>query len=212
MNRLEPLRLPIQGNGSFFLVTLADITQKEVNEAKSYVDEVSLERASRFAFEKDQTKLIIVHAALRYLLGKLLQCHPTEVMILRNAFGKPYVQDHPLYFSLSYSDEYALIGIASDCPIGVDIEALNKERTLIDSPVLHSSEKEEIKNAEDPVDAFYDYWCAKEAVLKAIGIGFTEEKPPLLERVSNGVFKSIDPDATVYTHSIHGYKVGVCIL
>jgi len=212
MNRLLPLYLPIKENCSFYLVSLADIQQKEVQEAESYVDEVSLERASRYAFEKDRNKLIIVQATLRFLLGKFLGKTPMEMIILRDDFGKPFIKDNLVHFSLAYSDTYAFMGFSPVNSIGVDIEAINKERVVIDSPVLHDSEKEVIRGAKDTIDAFYEYWCAKEALLKALGTGFTEEKPPLLEQVSNGVFQSEDPSYIIYTHSTHDHKVGVCLL
>lgn len=212
MNRLFPQKLSIKENVKFFLVSLKDIQLSEVEEAKAFVDEISLHRASRYAFKKDRDKFIIVQAVLRYLLGKFLDQKPMDVIILRDDFGKPFVAGNPVYFSLSYADDYAFLAVTSGRPLGVDIEAVMGERAIYDSSLLHPSEIEAIEKAEDPVGRFYDYWCAKEALLKALGTGFTEEKPPLLEMVSNGVFQSTDPEAVIYTHLIHNHKISICIL
>lgn len=212
MQRLELLPLPLKENCEFFLVNLSDIQQDEVDNAKEIVDDVSLARAERFSFENDRNRLLIVQALLRHKLAKLLNCKPDEVVILRDDFGKPYIEDYPFHFSLSYSHHYAIFAFSPDKLVGVDIEAINPDRVALESPALHDIERAEIKSAEDPVEAFYDYWCAKEALLKAMGTGFTEEKPPLLTRVSRGVFTSEDPETIIYTFVTQHHVVGVSLL
>lgn len=190
----------------------SEIQQDEVDSAKEIVDDVSLARAERFSFENDRNRLLIAQALLRQKIGELLNCGPNEVLILRDDFGKPYIEDYPFHFSLSYSHQYAIFAFCPDKFVGVDIEAINPDRVALESPALHDTERAEIKNAEAPVEAFYDYWCAKEALLKAIGTGFTEEKPPLLTQVSRGVFTSEDPDTIIYTFVTHHHVIGVCLL
>ncbi|CCB87884.1 4'-phosphopantetheinyl transferase family protein [Simkania negevensis] len=212
MQRVEPLHLPLKEKCEFFLVNLSNIQQEEVDAASKVVDDISLARAERFSFERDRNRLLIAQAILRQKLGELLNCKPSEVTILRDDFGKPYIEGHLLHFSLSYSHHYALFAFCPDRLIGVDIEAINPDRVVLESPVLHEIEKNQIISGEDPIDSFYDYWCAKEALLKAMGTGFTEEKPPLLTHVSYGVFSSEKPNAIVYTFTTHHHKIGVCLL
>ena len=44
-------------------------------------------------------------------------------MIENNKYGKPYIKNNPIYFNISHSSDYVVIGI-SDSAIGVDIEHL----------------------------------------------------------------------------------------
>lgn len=212
MERLEKLILPLKENYQLFIIKLCDIQKEEISASKEIVDDYLLEQIKQFSFEKDQNRRLIVQALLRLKLAEFLNCRPKDIVILRDDFGKPYVKNHSPHFSLSYSNDYALLGLSIDKLLGVDIEEMNPDRVMVTSPILHSIEKKEIQGSEHPVDAFYSFWCAKESLLKALGTGFTENKPPPLTRSSKGFFTLANSNAVIYTHVIYDHKIGVCLL
>jgi len=159
-------------------------------------------RADAFAFERDARRFIVSHAVLRTLLGHAAGIPPGELSFRREPGLKPFLEAstaQPIHFSLSRSEELALIGLASR-PLGVDIECLGKtvDTEALSDFVLSEREQEAFRRL-DPGDrqrAFLQYWIQKEAYLKAIGQGLNVS-PATVE-------VSLDPDHTVGLKSIAG--------
>ena len=134
-------------------------------------------RADAFAFERDARRFIVSHAVLRTLLGHATGIAPVELSFRREPGLKPVLEarlGRPLHFSLSRSEELALIGL-SRRPIGVDIEWLGKtvDTEVMGDFVLSDRERAAFRRL-DPSDrqkAFLQCWTQKEAYLKAVGLG-----------------------------------------
>lgn len=88
--------------------------------------------------------------------------------------GKPRLARGDLEFNLSHSGAHALLALARGTPVGVDLE--RRERRVAREAALIArcfdvDEAAAIARAEDPRDALLRAWCAKEALVKAIGRG-----------------------------------------
>ena len=135
------------------------------------------DRANAFSFERDARRFIVSHAVLRTLLGRAAGIAPVELSFQGEPGLKPVLEaslSRPLHFSLSRSEELALIGLASR-PIGVDIEWLGKtvDTEVMSDFVLSDRERAAFRRL-DPNDkqrAFLQCWTQKEAYLKAVGLG-----------------------------------------
>src|SRR6266480_3655640 len=82
-------------------------------------------RSTRMRSPQLQQRFIAAHGGLRELLGRYLGAHAGEVHFVQNEFGKPALSGQfggRLTFNLSHSANLALIGIAADAEIGVDLE------------------------------------------------------------------------------------------
>src|SRR6266567_2635837 len=83
-------------------------------------------RSARLRFERDRRRFVVAHGALRDLLGRYLGKDPGEIRFVYNGFGKPEL--HPefggLKFNLAHSADLALIAIARDAWVGVDVECI----------------------------------------------------------------------------------------
>jgi 4'-phosphopantetheinyl transferase len=135
-------------------------------------------RADRFVFPRDRIHHTIAHGVLRHLLGRYLSVAPGSLGFSASPTGKPALL-HPagtaLHFNLSHSDERALLGVSADHEMGVDLEKVrsNIEALAISRHYFFGSEREAIESAplETRDNVFFRYWVAKEAVLKAQGVG-----------------------------------------
>jgi 4'-phosphopantetheinyl transferase len=125
-------------------------------------------RSARFRFERDRRRYIVAHGVLRRLLGRYLGVRPEELRFERNGFGKPALTpafDGRLRFNLSHSADVALVAVASDAEVGVDVERVRALPELADDP-----------------QTFLDGWTRNEACVKAMGRGLDEQVVPDGER------------------------------
>ncbi|MDM8517110.1 4'-phosphopantetheinyl transferase superfamily protein [Desulfobacterales bacterium HSG16] len=87
----------------------------------------------------------------------------------KNDKGAPIPFDG-LYWSLTHKPEY-VAGVLSPIPIGIDIE---KIRSVADRMLDKIADPTEWNLSDgDRLTNFFRYWTAKEAVLKATGIGLS---------------------------------------
>jgi 4'-phosphopantetheinyl transferase len=136
-------------------------------------------RADRFVFEDDRSRYVTGRTALRMLLGRELGMNPSEVPIDASLHGRPLCATlrGKLDFNLSNSGDIAVIAMAPQENVGVDVETL---RAVHDAVGLsrHYFSAAESRQLEclDPSlrdRAFLTCWTRKEAVLKATGLGLT---------------------------------------
>jgi 4'-phosphopantetheinyl transferase len=160
-----------------------DLKEETTSEALS-ADE--RERAARFHFDNDRTRFVTGRMALRHILSGYLDCEPAKITLHRGTHGRPQLvpAEHNLEFNVSHSGDLALIAIAAQGPLGVDVEALrHMENALaLARRYLTSAESTAIEAAAlaQRSAAFLTCWTRKEAVLKSTGAGLTVD-PRLIE-------------------------------
>ncbi len=138
------------------------------------------ERAARFHFERDRHRYVDAHVALRHALAARTGRPAGALGFESGAFGKPRLAGEPrCAFSLSHSDELALIALADAGDIGVDLERVRALPDLdaLAQQCLTAGERQELGALPlaDRERAFLQLWTRKEACLKAIGTGLSVE-------------------------------------
>lgn len=115
--------------------------------------------------------------ALRGLLGAHCGLAPDALRFVLGAAGKPRLShDRSCHFSLSHSEDVALVALCEVAEVGVDLEVL---RPVPDAEVLLErvgSPRERadwagVAGTEVASTAFLRAWTRKEACLKAVGVG-----------------------------------------
>lgn len=105
-----------------------------------------------------------------------------------NEHGKPSLKDsEDIHFNISHC-RHAVACVVSNQPVGVDIERLGryKERiaryTLSDDELsaLHTTQHDGMSNDESIDLQFTIFWTKKEALLKLIGTGITDNIKQIL--------------------------------
>jgi 4'-phosphopantetheinyl transferase len=147
---------------------------------RSWLSAVECERAERLVFPQDRNRYIVAHGVLRRLLSLYCDSTPESLRFIAAASGKPALQPvngsaPAIAFNLTHSHARALIGVSAGLELGVDLEMLasNVETLSISRGYFFGSEREAIERAPSALrdTTFFRYWVAKEAVLKAEGIG-----------------------------------------
>ncbi len=109
------------------------------------------------------------------LLAAYAGRNAADLCIERGEHGKPYLHNSPLEFNLSHSGTALLLGLSRQQPLGVDIEALQRDRPVLDLAHRWFSAREAAALDALPESlhqlGFRRLWNCKEAVLKAYGRG-----------------------------------------
>jgi len=132
--------------------------------------------ANRIRSPVQRKTWISCHVTLRIMLANLLGLNPADVEISKNRFGRPYLANSTLFFSLSHTNSSFLLGFSSLGKIGVDIEELSGVEDL-DELIEYAFSEEEAAFCKNGNlhDRFLEIWTRKEAFLKATGVGLVNE-------------------------------------
>lgn len=150
-----------------------------------------IQRADRFHRLEDRARAVLSRAALRLIVGEATGIAPEKLAFSLGPFGKPLLAERPdLHFNVSHSGDLALIGLSAERMIGVDIELMreNLDEVELARMFFCASEHRLIasKAGAAQLEAFYRIWTAKEAVLKAFGIGVAASLKDFEVRLSPG--------------------------
>jgi phosphopantetheinyl transferase len=115
---------------------------------------------------------------LRRALALRLGIVPGDILVAKDAKGAPRVTSarEPIFASLASRAALVAIGI-SDRPVGVDVEIIDARPSEPAWNILHARERAWLSDqgAEEQAENFLALWCAKEAYLKALGLGLRRE-------------------------------------
>ena len=140
-------------------------------------------RANRLVQERHRRRFVAAHSALRRILAGYTARHARELEFTTGEHGKPALATAPgdsrrtVEFNLSHSADLALVAVARERPVGVDLERWEREMdhlalaTRFFSPAERESLRALAERRDDLVDGFFAAWSRKEAYLKARGEG-----------------------------------------
>ncbi|ATE59253.1 4-phosphopantetheinyl transferase [Thauera sinica] len=159
---------------------------EEPGDALSMLTELERQMAGRYRQRADRVRSAATRAATRVLLARWLDCAPQAIDIAPGPHNKPGVVGiagrafcaAPL-FNVSHSGGFSLIAIGNPARLaclGVDIE--HRDPALDPFPIAEmgctEAERRCLRDAPNPLDVLYPIWVAKEAVLKAVGVGIPD--------------------------------------
>ncbi|MEP6958261.1 MAG: 4'-phosphopantetheinyl transferase superfamily protein [Nitrospirota bacterium] len=151
-----------------------------VEHCRSWLSEDERGRATRFIRHQDHVRFVFAHGGLRAVLSRYLGIGPDEIEIYRREAGKPSLTrelgDQPaITFNMSHAHGRALIAVSKGQDVGVDLERIRSEVEVAKLSERYFTPSEHATiiqlTQEQRAARFFRYWVAKEAVLKAQGIG-----------------------------------------
>jgi 4'-phosphopantetheinyl transferase len=125
------------------------------------------------------SRLPSVDLPTAFELGRYLELPPERLFFSYSPYGKPTLAslDTPLRFNVSHSGELLLIAVTLERALGVDVEQVRPDMSVIEIAERFFSENERRALAGVPQalqhDAFFDCWTRKEAYIKAKGDGLS---------------------------------------
>ena len=150
-----------------------------------------LDRAGRYRRALERARFIVARGTLRVLLGRYLALDPAAIRFQYTcACGRPDCPQEGrkptldpasggdwLHFNVSHAEGLALYAIARDRPVGVDLELCRADIDPAElAPTVLAPQEWATLSALPPAEKraqFFQHWTAKEAYLKARGIGLS---------------------------------------
>lgn len=165
------------------------------------LDSVELHRAQRFVRASDHRRFVTARACLRFLIGHYTGVAPREVRFSYGAHGKPTLDgswgETDLCFNLSHTQDLLLYAFARGRAVGVDLECVREDidvERLV--PLVFSNQDLDgarCRASDVSRDAFFRTWVAKEAYVKATGLGLAMDLTRLhIEWANCEMGRSID--------------------
>jgi len=135
-------------------------------------------RATRSTDPLKKSLLIARRGLLRTFLGGLLGCAPRDVPLGVTAAGQPIVTGG-LGISMAAAPPWIVMAAARNMQIGIDIATTDPlpDLAALCEHWLHPRERKFLAtlSASQAAQAFYVLWTAREAYLKALGIGLIDD-------------------------------------
>lgn len=141
-------------------------------------------RADRFRFARDRRRYVVTRGVLRTLLGHMLRLPPEQIRLQYGPEGKPSLapghgsRAERLQFNVAHSHEVALLALAWEAALGVDVEYMRQLNDAEQIARRFFSAQEVASFVETPAEqkrtAFFRIWTRKEAFIKAIGKGLSQ--------------------------------------
>ena len=187
---------------AMFHVDLAPQADREAY-AFSLLDDEEKARWHRFPVPAPRRRFGLCRAALRVNLAERLACSNDRLSFGYGEHGKPYAvvdgRRIDAGFNVSHCGRNGLIVFASDDRIGIDVAERTPTRDFdgIGSMVYGPTERRllSLASGSQKVHLFYRLWSMKEALIKALGSGFSlnpsrfEVPEAMLEGARSSVFR-----------------------
>ena len=181
------------------MITLVseEIWSFDLEGALREISEQRREQALKFRHELGQRLCVLAYLLLKKGLRETYGITENPVFEY-NEHGKPSIVGHPeIFFNLSHCKE-AAVCVISDQPIGVDVESFREYKEGLVRYTMNEEEIRQIESSENPAAAFIRLWTMKEATLKLIGTGISND----IKNVIDGTKKYTTVERQRYIYTI----------
>ena len=167
-----------------------DIWEFDLGAALKEISPQRREQALKFKFEQGQRLCVLAYQLLKQGLREEYGIIENPVFEY-NEHGKPAIVGHPeIYFNLSH---------CSDAPVGIDVESIRSYKDSLVHYTMNDEEQLRIQRAVNPAAEFIRLWTMKEAALKLIGTGISNDLKMVLQANLQFHFTSYEAPAYIYT-------------
>lgn len=169
----------LKDNVHIWLIELSQIPQAQINYLKTILSVSEKEKAGRYRFIADQNRHILGRAALRYLIKSYLKTPLAAIQIENGENDKPYLvaPSQELSFNISHSADKILLAIDLKKElVGIDVERVDQQygfESVIKD--YFTTEEQAYILEKDCRTRFFQLWTRKEAIVKAVGTGLTDD-------------------------------------
>ena len=174
-----------------------DIWDFDLDEALRDISEQRREQALKFKHEQGKRLCVLAYQLLKK--GLQQEYGITENPIFEyNEHGKPSIVGHPeICFNLSHCKE-AAVCVISDKPVGVDVESIREYKESLVRYTMNDEEIREIEPSENPAATFIRLWTMKEATMKLIGTGISNDMKTVID-TTKYKYTTVERQQYIYT-------------
>ena len=174
-----------------------DIGTFDLEAALGEISAQRREQALRFRHEQGQRLCVLAYQLLKQ--GLLETYGITENPIFEyNEHGKPSIVGHPdIFFNLSHCKE-AAVCVISDHPVGIDVESIREYKESLVRYTMNDDEVQQIESSENPASTFIRLWTMKEATMKLIGTGISNDMKNVIDTATYQ-YTTVDRQQYIYT-------------
>ena len=167
------------------IFNINDLNEETYNKWYNLLHPLKKERIDRFRFFDDKKRSVAGDMIVKTALAEFCGVSAENIVIETDENGKPYPVNINLHFNISHAEDY-VVCVVSDNKIGVDIEKIkpvnlniakrffNEEEQIYIFGHKPHKENFEQEPTKDLLKRFFEVWTAKEAFLKYLGVGLTE--------------------------------------
>lgn len=138
------------------------------------IDRAKQGRVRRFLRWEDRQRSLFADLLLRTMLVRAKGLRNANINLHELPNGKPVLLHAPgVHFNLSHSGHW-MACIVDDKEVGIDVEQVSDTDLSLSDRFFSRGEHEQIMQAADPVDRFFDYWTLKESYIKFTGAGLSQ--------------------------------------
>lgn len=134
-------------------------------EAQTLNDELSIAQMTR----------LLSRWSVRLIVDKYASGHTHDLSIETTSTGKPFFKNSDIMFNITHSGDWIILAITQRENIGIDYEHMKKNSNSlkIAARFFSVSENQELTTTGSTQQGlvFNQMWSAKEAILKAVGLG-----------------------------------------
>ena len=181
---------------------MSQCTDSEVERLLPLVSAQRREVALRFKFTFGRFTCLKSYVMLQQLVQEVLaetdeRWLPLQLRLREwngnfvfNEHDKPFMQNasgeriEGIDFSISHCKNAIAVAL-SDRPVGVDVESFRHAEEPLLKRTMNPEEQTQVREAEDPAEAFTRLWTCKEAVLKLRGTGLVDNLHSVLTDIEN---------------------------
>ena len=177
----EPVPTPFEGVQIWHIAPEAVSDPGRCAEFLSWLSPQERAVHDRFRFDRHRHTYLVSHALMRGALSLVADRTPAQWQFGVNEYGKPHIVNLPaqvdLRFNLSHTQGLAVLALAFNRDLGVDVEYLGRQETNADIAERFFAPEEVLDFIAQPEHQksarFLEYWTLKESYIKAIGMGLS---------------------------------------
>lgn len=161
------------------VIVSEEIWDFDLDAALGEISEQRRQQALKFRHEQGRRTSVLAYLLLKQALreGYGITANP---LFEYGEHGKPAIIGHPeIHFSLSHCRDAVACAVGSR-PVGIDVESIREYKEPLARYTMNDDELRQIVAAPQPEVAFIRLWTMKEAALKQIGTGISNELKTVL--------------------------------
>lgn len=154
------------------LLKTGNVSWSELSGFLGCLDSTRRKSVLKKADDRDKINSLLSRLLMLSELEKRTKIPRKKLAFTLGAYGKPYLKNSNVYFSMSHTEGAIVAAFCDGEEIGADVERKKRRVNERMYPrVLSDEEQKSVKSSED----FLRLWVQKEAFLKRLGVGITRD-------------------------------------